>query len=232
MRLAGLIPLTSLAQDTNILEHREIAAVTRSEVLASLSIRDGQDEPATSGYTRLESNDSLVKAANNLKTLVQALVDMGPLFDEPLPDEIYEETAAHINIATGVSNLVALIVYVYPKCDKSVATGIANALLRTLQEPRTLNDTVEPSATSEERHLPPKLVANAKTMTIAGSDFVDSALGTSIATSSYAETIKSYQGNSDRPVKIELPKLPAKGQPFRCEACDQMIQVTDEKAWK
>jgi len=232
MGLAGLIPLTSLDQDANVLEHREIVAVARSEVLASLSTWDGQDEPATSDDTRLRRDDSLAKVASNLKTLAQALMDMGPLFDEPLPDESFEETAAHIDISTEVSNLVALIIYVYPKCDKSVASGIANSLLRTLRERRTSRDMAEISTASEDQHPLPKLVASAKAMTIADSNFVDSALGTSIGTSSYAETIRSYKGGSDLPVKIELPKLPVRGQAFRCEACDKIVRVADEKAWK
>jgi hypothetical protein len=77
--------------------------------------------------------------ASNLRTIVQALTDMGPLFEEPMRDLIQEENEANADISNPVANLLSLFLFIYHKCDRTAADGIANALLQTLLEVQDLH---------------------------------------------------------------------------------------------
>ena len=182
--------------------------------------------------------DSLTRIASNLRIIVQALIDLSPLFDDPIADEKPSEGMARVDILTPVANLVALILHIFPKCDKDVATGISNALLQTWTRLRAAGEHTHPRTTEAQtdRESDSRTTENEKAIKPTEPAFLHSAIETSDgAKSSYAEIVQSYQGSSDRPVSIQFPKLPEEGRggkPFKCETCKKVITVTNEIAWK
>lgn len=162
---------------------------------------------------------------------MQALADLGPLYEEPIADvEARHEPPARLDITTPVANLVSLIKYMFPKCDSTVAGGIAEAVLSTwckIQE----NAAAMPTYGQEAETPRPSLQ---KAKTLVETLFHDSGIGTSIR-SSYAETVRCYHVTSDNPVKVQLPRMPdktARGDSFRCETCHCYVRVSNEREWK
>ncbi|KAL8377405.1 hypothetical protein RB595_008197 [Gaeumannomyces hyphopodioides] len=229
--LDRLIPRTGLGQDASLSHVQEDARSTVTRALAVLTDtdHDGGSKPSKVDNPEIEE-DSLQRIASNIRTLVQALVDLGPLFEEPIVDkETRHEAPARAEISTPVANLVSLIKYMFPKCEPETAHGIAAAVLSTwcqIQERAVSQSARE----AEVRPAPPKAKTLVETL------FHDSGIGTSIGTrSSYAETVRSYRGTSDKPVNIQLPEMPEKGRnggSFRCEACQCTVRPGNSRHWK
>jgi hypothetical protein len=96
--VTGLIPAAGLDEYDEICRHREAAIEARLAGIASLSPQVQTDARASLlGDKWIETQeDSLTKICSNLRAFVQALTDMGPLLDEPIPDEHNEERAARV----------------------------------------------------------------------------------------------------------------------------------------
>lgn len=235
--LDRLIPHAGLKRDTPVPPAQADARSTVARALAALPETDSHgDQQTPENRISGGEQETFHKITSNIRTLVQTLADLGPLFEEPIADEEgRHEEPAQVDISTPVANLVSLIKYMFPKCDETTARGIGHAVLSTwyeIQEKATAAAATEQQADQVEVACEPAREA----MTLIETLFHDSGVGTSIATkSSYAETVRSYHTNSDRPINIRLPPLPKPGrvgEPFRCEACRCTVRPGNERAWK
>ena len=172
--------------------------------------------------------DSLDRIASNMQTIARSLIDLGPVLEDPVVDEDHDEICATVDVNATTAHLVALVLYIFPKCNRTVASGIARALQQTWQQ---LHEPKQNDVKTETF-----VASNNKAMTLAESLMKDSALGTSIMSgSSYAETIKEYVGGSEDKFSIQLPQLPEagkQGRSFLCETCQSTVRIKDERTWK
>jgi len=207
----------------------DIAATTQ------FSIADGED-----GESESDSDDdpdsglggaSVEDIAEDLKTDVQCLVDLGPRYDEPIRDRAIEEKEAPPPTGPTAWNpaeyLASRIRHRYPEGEDGLLTLLGYQNWDRLQALYAVRESNRETAQKPEMAETP---AGEK----AGTEFHDSGLGTSIVTpSSYAETVVSYHGSKGGPIRIPpLPAEAAQGKSFRCPVCGQSVQISTTSRWK
>lgn len=180
------------------------------------------DDPSSDESSIFEADD-LEEIAEDLKTDIQCLMDLGPLFKCPVLDvEQEREPAAGGKMSTTWSphkNYCDRISQRFPKAhgDLVLRLGKANwdRFLRCRERRNRSNQ--------EAKH--PVLEAS----TVDGSKFHDSGLGTSVpsggaASIRYAETTMSFHAENGSSVRIPPLSHDAKrGNPFECVACGKRI---------
>ncbi|KAL8372207.1 hypothetical protein RB595_001820 [Gaeumannomyces hyphopodioides] len=232
--LDRLIPRTGLEISPQIRTSQKKARTAVEVALAILPSDTDVEESGEDADSAPFTSDSLVRVASDIHTIVGALAGLGPLFEEPIPDRTEHEQPAQLNIATPVAPLVRLIHLIFPACEDDTARGVAHAALETSR--RILEEASAPAPGDQSEQVTTTSRPPQKALTLVGTIFHDSALGTSLGTGSlYAETVLPYEGGSDRPVNIQLPQMPKEGvdgTPFLCQTCNQTVLPRSEAEWK
>lgn len=180
---------------------------------------DAEDEP----HEHLE--DSLQDIAKDLGVDVQCLTDLGPRYEEPLPDSRLRESVALVPAQPRwdpAEYITARLKQRYPDGDAEVLSTLGKmnwARMRRLAEER------KPDVETPDG---PQGAGGSK------GTYRDSGIGTSISpSSSYAETVMSYHGSRGGSIRIPpLPDEAATGMPFDCFVCGEEIQIASKQLWK
>ncbi len=197
---------------------------------ADSSDSDTDSESACSFLTGEASVEELLE---DIRTDIQCLVDLGPLYKEPIRDRaVAEEVALPRPVTTWdpAEYWTSRIRHRYPNAD----TGLAHALGKAnwdraqrlyTEKEKNIREAQRPATKPESMSIP--------SGTVVASDFHDSGLGTSMTTpSSYAETVLSYHGTKGGSIKIPpVPPEAVQGVPFACDICGRRCKLPDTN-WK
>ncbi|KAI0008187.1 hypothetical protein F4779DRAFT_588198 [Xylariaceae sp. FL0662B] len=222
-RLIPLLGLFPEPLDALLLKTKAICA----EAIYVTHDEAGSDSDCSSQFSLDFETDNIGEVAEDLKTDVQCLMDLGPLLKNPVLDPP----------SPGQNDIVIRWEPQEAYCDK-VAQRFPSAeqsLVKKLGEvnlARYLRCQEERS--KRENEFAVYEMAKETSGTIANSKFQDSGLGTSIpASSSYAETVMTYNGIDGQ--KTRIPPIPDEGKNgkrFPCVACGRMVTIRTNSAWK
>ncbi|KAI8946787.1 hypothetical protein F4801DRAFT_563251 [Xylaria longipes] len=203
------------------------------EVKSLVERIDAEDDEGSSSDESYDfESDSINEIAQDLFTDTLCLMELDPLLKSPIMDERDDEeiAAAHNDMTNWAPH------YVYCERVRSRFPQAPNPLIFRLgkanferyircQEERDSRDDSTPDVVANASSMLPK------TDSVDGSQFYDSALGSSA--SYYAETIKTYGGKEGRSVRV--PPLPHEGKtrrPFPCVACGRSVRISNNSVWK
>ncbi|KAL7800166.1 hypothetical protein V8C37DRAFT_364329 [Trichoderma ceciliae] len=178
------------------------------------------------------SDDDIYEIAEDLRTDTCVLSGLDPLLKCPIFDLQLEDTVESYALsAWSPEKLFAdKIENRFPGADAPLASHLGKTNYERYLRCQAARDAHE----SEEALPVTDQEGQGFTGTvIAKSKFHDSGIGTSLGlTSSYAETIMSYN-HEGQSVRIPpLPKEAKEGLPFTCIACGRTVVITNNSAWK
>ncbi|KAK7920295.1 hypothetical protein PG985_008317 [Apiospora marii] len=187
---------------------------------------DSDDD--TESETSIDDDEDPSEIAEDLKTDVQCLLDLGYRFYEQ-PIRRASRTSEPASVPPLLAHPDSLIVIWtekirsrYPFCRPDVVQvlgkGQHERIIRC-QQARNRNSLARLAISgSDDTSAKPASTA-----------FRDSALGSSIP----AETVLSYAGGYGGSVRVPpLPEDAANGTPFECVGCGRMKTITNKSAWK
>jgi hypothetical protein len=191
-------------------------------------ILDGFNETSSEGGSDTDSSEdeagktNVESAVKDVKIYTQCLIDLGAALECPATDPGYEDNEPSI---TRLENRSAYDYYSdiikanYPSASLQIVECLGKAnwdRYQRLQLERSQN-----ANTALKSH-------------VAGSEFQDSGLGTSLP-STYAQTVMSFASSLADGKAAQVPPLPQearKGEPFECGACGKYIKVTTNRTWR
>lgn len=182
-------------------------------------------------------SDSLDEIIADISTHTQILVDMQDAYEHPMPDcteKGRSETTQFLDPSRDqfYSDIIS---FKFPDAEPSLIRDLGEQNWYRYQhriEEIRKNNSVENNA--------PEVQKNDVPSTVVGTEFHDSALGSSVPTQrpasptkSYAETLTSFIGQDERVTRIPPLSDAAKaGEPFECIGCGKLISITNKTQWK
>ncbi|KAI3336423.1 hypothetical protein HD806DRAFT_5390 [Xylariaceae sp. AK1471] len=225
LRLINSTESTNEPLNTLILEVRSLVE----------NIGDDDEEASSSDESSDFESDSIEEIVQDLLTDTLCLVELDPLLKSPIFDarDDKERVAAHNDTINWVPHQIYCerVESRFPQAINPLIFRLGKAnyerYIRCQEERESHTDVRADDAESA-------LLLLARANTVDGSNFHDSALGSSLpSTSSYAETIMSYGGNEGRSVRVPpLPLQGKAGKPFSCIACGRSVLISNNSAWK
>jgi len=193
-----------------------------------------EDDSSTDSASDYGS-DSIEDVCADLRTDTACLMELDPLFKNPVLDLDCEESVPVIALQHWAPHKAYSdkISTRFPRASELLISRLGQAnyerYLRCQQDRDRHASAIDETDTVEPQREPRKEEADA-----APSLFHDSGLGTSIPTlSSYAETVMTYSAGEGRSVRIpQLPESAKAGMPFACIACGRWVRVLTNSAWK
>lgn len=181
------------------------------------------------------AEDGIDEICRDLEVDIDCLLDLDPLLASPVLDRDPEkppETALtgwspHLAICERITNR-------FPKAGENLVQRLGKATWESFLRCKALRDNkAAPAPTqpldsepSQQPALPPPTVAT----TLRSKD---SALGSSLPTISYAETVMSYRRRDGESVKVPpLSNDALNGEPFECLVCNKQVVAKTNAAWK
>jgi hypothetical protein len=199
------------------------------------SIGVDDEEASSSDESSDFESDSIEEMVQDLLNDTLCLLELDPLLKSPVLDakDAKDRVAFHDNTINWAPH------HVYSERVKSRFPQAMEPLILRLGKANyerylRCHEDRESYADDNAGIAENALSVLARSSTVDGSKFHDSALGSSMpSASSYAETIMSYEGNEGRSVRV--PPLPLQGRagnPFLCVACGRSVLITNNSAWK
>ncbi len=205
------------------------------------SPRDTDDKSRDDGDSSSASSEdpSLEDVLDNLKTDVEALVELGPRLKDPIQDTLVEAPAPPPEVMTDNSQAFFVgIKQKLPFCDDSLARALSKALYNTTR--RLL---AERQMTTPKGSNPPDLVSEpnkdsgyetgVKAPTHQADSFGENGIVSGL---SYARTLQSYADADDGQARTPFPSQPKDlriGDKFPCPACGRQVAKSEHtSAWK
>ncbi len=235
--LGRLIPLTHISSDKlSVLTLQLTATVDEASYMIHDVIHgDGDDrsDASSDGFSGVGIDDSIAEVAEDLKTDAQCLMDLDPLFRDPVLDLASHKQKQNLETIDWTPKTVFCdkIQQRFPKADTNLVETLGKAnWVRFLRCQQTRN-----LAETGTLRLPDPSNDKGEAGTVAASSkYHDSGLGTSLPTaSSYAETVMTYGAGDGKKVRIPpLPEEAKKGSPFPCLACGRSVRITHNSGWK
>ncbi|KAK3369286.1 hypothetical protein B0T24DRAFT_358697 [Lasiosphaeria ovina] len=240
-RLIPLARLSSEKLDAFVLQ----VEATTDEASYVIHDADASDSDVSSdALSDLELEDSIAEVAEDLKTDAQCLMDLDPLFRNPVLDVSTQKEDKALQILEWAPEkaYVDKIQQRFPQADGSLVEMLGRAnWSRYLRCQEQRNGTGEEEEEEDEAEViynraPAAVRASVELHgTIVSSKYHDSGLGTSLPTASvYAETVMTYSGPGEGQ-KIRIPPLPdeaRRGKPFACVACGKTVHISNNRKWK
>jgi hypothetical protein len=189
--------------------------------------QESDNRPDSPGILDEDSLDDIVA---DLKTDMQCLIDLDPMYECPVndlesepPDSPAESPPSWTPYQYYVDRICRQFPLANPDLVLRFGQGNLNRFLRVLAE---REDQLEREQATD--------LHGGEVATLEHSKFHDSGIGSSIPVASkYADTVMSFQqvdGSS-----LQIPSLPEKGkqgQPFLCMVCARTIYITNRPLWK
>ncbi len=236
--LGRLIPLAQISSEKlDTLTARLTAAVDEASYVIHDVIHDERDDrsdTSSDGLSDVGLDDSINEVAEDLKTDAECLMELDPLFRDPVLDLALQKQKQNLEAIDWTPETVFCdkIQQRFPKAEATLVEklGKANwARFLSCQEKR--NYSAEIGTTSQANAAGDK---DEDGTVAASSKYHDSGLGTSLPTaSSYAETVMTYGAADGQKVRIPpLSDEAKKGAPFQCLACGIWVRITKNSRWK
>jgi hypothetical protein len=191
-------------------------------ILAGLS-ETGSEGGSDSDSSEDEADKTKVESAvGDVKTYTQCLVDLSAALECPATDPDYEDNKPilpNLEKRSAYDYYSDLILAKYPKASLQVVECLGRANWDRYQRMQLER--------SQNAKLTPK-------PQVAGSEFQDSGIGTSLP-ATYAETIISFMSTLSSGKAIQVPPLPQEaraGELFECGACGNYIRAINNRAWR
>lgn len=194
---------------------------------------DQGDNGSSSDSSSEYESDSIQEAAEDLKVDTMCLMELDPLFQNPVLDIEREKSVAATESQewlpqNAYSDRIATR---FPKACAPLVSRLGQASLERYLRCQSEREKQEKG--DDEGRM--NQLAGMFQSDGSSSKFRDSALGSSIPSSaSNADTIMSYHGDRDRSV-VRIPPLPRgarDGKPFNCVACSKSLVLRTNSAWK
>jgi len=188
---------------------------------------DGDSEPE-------QDDDSISEVAEDLMIDAQCLMELDPLFRNPVLDlSWHKEHQLQALDWTPEKAYCYKVQQRFPSADSSLVERLGKENWARFLRCQSIRNSVE-SGTQPQQEASSDNKGESGTIA-ASSSYHDSGLGTSIPTtaSSYAETVMTYGTAVGKQVRIPPLSDDAKrGKPFPCVACGRSVRFTQNSAWK
>lgn len=227
--------MTTKTDDTSTAILRTTAAELYSEtkciLLQDNTISD--DEDGSSDDDSVSSRDQQSEASlivADIKMYTECLIDLGPSIECPASNYKSGEEPSALVIKERLAHdyHVELILAKYPKADTELAYHLGRTSwnrYQRMQRQREINcdnrNNTDSAAKSQA----------------AGSEFIDSGLGTSLGDGAptYADSLASVMTGITEGKPVKIPPLSAeakRGEEFECNACGKYIRVKSFREWR
>ena len=192
---------------------------------------DPDDKPKDNGDSTIahSDNSSLEDVLEDLKSDVDALIELGPCLEDPIQDTLVAEAPAPPPQVTadnrGYQTLFESIKQRFRQCDDNLARALSKAFYDTMMwlNSERLN--------SERQTASCEAVGKLPKDSGYGTSLKDSFHESSAATSSsYASTLASYANVDDGTIRTPFPSQPKDlkiGKNFSCVACGQQVAKSE-----
>ena len=187
-------------------------------------------------------NYSLEDVLENLKSDVDALIELGPCLEDPIPDTLIAEAPASPPQVTANNHKYHAffegIKQKFPQCDDDLARALSKAFYETMNRLLLERQTASREAV-EQPEVTSKLPKDSgygtslKDPSREAESFHESSIATG---SSYARTLASYPDVDDGTTRTPFPSQPKDlkiGENFCCVACGRQVAKSESgAAWK
>ncbi|KAH6618468.1 hypothetical protein C7974DRAFT_474316 [Boeremia exigua] len=181
-----------------------------------------------------ESSNSDDDAKNNIRDLVKrvrtytdSLIDLSTALDCPAlePEPKDRPNLVTLEQRSAQDYHTDLIKCKFPQAEKHLLQSLGRTSWSRYQRMQ------------QEREASMLAQSSCSKSQVAGSEFQDSGIGTSLPrdNSTYAETIISFMTSVSEGKRVNIPSLPAEakeGLPFECTACARRVQITNNRDWR
>ena len=205
---------------------------------------DTGDKPKDDGDspTAHSDNSSLEDVLENLKSDVDALIELGPCLEDPIPDILVAEAPASPPRVTANNQKYHAffegIKQKFPQCDDDLARALSKAFYDTTMRLHLERQTA--SCEAVEQHEVASILpkdsgyeTSLKNPSREAESFHESSVATG---SSYARTLASYADADDGKIRTPFPSQPKDlkiGESFRCVACGRQVAKSESgAAWR
>jgi len=232
--LDRLIPTAGISSDgLRTLTVPLAATCTEARYTAQGGVDGEHDSDASSdGFSDAGSDDNMAEMIEDLKTDAECLMDLDPLFRDPVLDLPWHKENQQLQEMewTPEKNYSSKVQQRFPEAQNSLVEMLGKANWERFLRCQKLRNSAE-MASQQLANTTDKGGGG----TVAGSSrYHDSGLGTSLPTASlYAETIMTYASGDGQ--KTRIPPLPDEakgGKRFPCLACGRSVRITNNSAWK
>lgn len=237
--LDRLIPLTLAHISSEQLDNLKVKlTATISEALYAMheATNNAEDDSDASsdGDPESEHDDSISEVAEDLKIDAQCLMELDPLFTNPVLDLSWHKEHQLQALDWAPEKAYCYKVQQrFPSAESSLVERLGKANWARFLRCQSIRNSVE-SGTQPQHEASVANKGDNGTVA-ASSSYHDSALGSSLPTtaSSYAETVMTYGTSAGKQVRIPPLSDDAKqGKPFPCVACGRSVRFTQNSAWK
>jgi len=203
---------------------------------------DPDDKPKDDSDSMIahSDNSSLEDVLENLKSGVDALIELGPCLEDPIHDILAPEKPASPPQVT-VDNYKYFfegIKQKFPQCDDDLARALSKAFhdttMRLYSERQTAScEAVEPPEVTSKLPKDSGYETSLKDPSREPESFHESSIATG---SLYASTLASYADVDDGTTRTPFPSQPKDlkiGENFRCVACGRQVAKSESgAAWR
>lgn len=181
------------------------------------------DNDDTSEASSQCQSDSFSEIAEDITTETNNLMDLEPIYESVLENQLLLEDEAAAYIADSAQTPEARL---YAEQIEMRFPNASRELVRYLSE------------VNYQRFLRCSHDRQAEVAAANEDDFHDSGIGTSVhlttsTRSSYAKTVMSFHHSNG--LRTNIPPIPKEGKggrPFTCVACGRRLTINNNKAWK
>jgi hypothetical protein len=187
-------------------------------------------------------NSSLEDVLESLKNDVDALIELGPCLEDPIPDTLVAEAPALPRQVTAdnykYQTFFEGIKQKFPQCDDDLARALSKAFYDTTMRLHSERQTASWEAVEQPKvtsTLPKDsgYETSLKDTSHEPESFHESSIATG---SSYARTLASYADVDDRTTRTPFPSQPKDlkiGENFCCIACGRQVAKSESgAAWR
>jgi hypothetical protein len=230
--LNRLIPLAQISSDKlDILTVQLAATNAEASYMIHDVIHDEYDGSDTSsdGFSDAAPDDSMAEVAEDLKTDAQCLMELDPLFRDPVLDLASHKQEHHLEAIDWAPEKAYCdkVQQRFPKAETPLVERLGEANWVRYLRCQEIRNRIETDTRTDK--------GDGGTVA-ASSKYHDSGLGTSLPTSaasSYAETVMIYGAGDGQNIRIPpLSDEAKKGNPFPCLACGRSVRITNNSTWK
>lgn len=205
---------------------------------------DPDDKPKDDGdsTTAHSDNSSLEDVLENLKSDIDALIELGPCFEDPIQDILVAEVPASpprvIADSYEYRNFFEGIKQKFPQCDNDLARALSKAFFETtmrlhLERQTAFFEVIEQPEVASKLPKDSGYATSLKDPSCGPESFHQSSLTMG---SSYARTLASYADVDDGTTRTPFPSQPKGlkvGENFHCVACGRQVSKSESgAAWR
>lgn len=223
----------------------DIKSVKKEAAMHARSYADADDKWADDDDSPSSQSDSsiLEDALENLKSNIEALVELGTCLEQPVKDTIFNEPVAPPVLVAADSSLKYQAFFdgikqKFPRCDDSLARALSKAIYETTMRLHRERQEASGEATDKPDLRSEFQKDSGYETGPKEPSHLSEGLGEgSIARgSSYARSLASYADAEDGTTRTPFPSQPKDlriGEKFPCMACGRLVAKSEASdAWR